>query len=280
MALEKIDGFKLEYTQSKTSQDFLIEHYHNACELSFFVAADLHIFVKDMNYAVEKGDIVFVDEFEIHKIVYNESASYIRYVLNIEKELLAANINRRAVESLFAQLQGQPFRKIHLSVEQYFEMNILFEMLARQVRAPADERHVVSVCSMVFILLNKVNGLLAHRNSEPLGKGAAYVRKIVQFIDENYRSPISLERLAAEFRLNPCYISHIFRNITGFSVMSYIQHRRLIEAQRMLRNQQADITSVCYDCGFSSLPYFYRVFKKIVGTTPRSYRESLGGSRL
>ncbi|HHW49780.1 MAG TPA: helix-turn-helix transcriptional regulator [Clostridiaceae bacterium] len=86
-------------------------------------------------------------------------------------------------------------------------------------------------------------------------------------------NPITLELLSKKFYLSKFYISRIFIEITGFSVFEYLQHRRIIEAQKMLKNSRKEIADICYDCGFNNIQYFYLVFKKMTRTAPYKYRK-------
>lgn len=44
--------------------------------------------------------------------------------------------------------------------------------------------------------------------------------------------------------------------------MEYVQYRRVIEAQKLLKDTDNDIISVYYECGFNNVQHFYLVFKK------------------
>ncbi|HHV96245.1 MAG TPA: helix-turn-helix transcriptional regulator [Clostridiaceae bacterium] len=82
-----------------------------------------------------------------------------------------------------------------------------------------------------------------------------------------------MESLEKRFHFSKYYLSHIFKQLTGFTIIEYVQHRRIIEAQRMLRYTNKDIIEIGYDCGFNNIQHFYRVFSKITGTTPLHYRK-------
>ena len=99
------------------------------------------------------------------------------------------------------------------------------------------------------------------------------VRRIISYIDKAYADQITLKSLQQTFHLNQYHISHIFKDVTGFTVNEYIQYRRVIEAQKMLKDPDADIAAVCFDAGFKTIQHFYRVFKKIAKTTPSRYQK-------
>lgn len=274
MALEKINGLQIGYLHSKITSDHAIEHYHNACELDFFITADLHIFVRDVNYPIADGDVLYIDEDEIHKVVYSNRTDYTRYVLNVEKDFLAGHVSHAAVCDVFAGLSRKGCRRAHLSADQYLEISLLFEMLNKQAKAAGDGANLTAVSALAFVLLYKISRLLQDKSEERAGSKETYAQKIIRYIDQNYPNKIGLATLAAEFHLTECYISHLFKEITGLSISSYLQYRRIIEAQKRLKSRDAAIVSVCYECGFTSLPHFYKVFRRITGTTPKAFAKN------
>ena len=51
-------------------------------------------------------------------------------------------------------------------------------------------------------------------------------------------------------------------------IMEYVQHRRVIEAQKKLIETRNSIIDIYLDCGFSNAQHFHRIFKRLPGTTP------------
>ena len=93
------------------------------------------------------------------------------------------------------------------------------------------------------------------------------------YIDKNYNENISLKSIAEAVNANQYYLSHIFKEETGFSPMQYVTRRRIGEAQNLLINTQLSITEIAANVGYNNSNYFQNVFKKIVGYTPGSYRK-------
>jgi AraC-like DNA-binding protein len=99
------------------------------------------------------------------------------------------------------------------------------------------------------------------------------VERALQYIEENLTRSISRQELAREVSFAPSYFSAIFRQATGSSIPEYINARRVRRAQELLRDPRARVSAVCYAVGFRDLTNFNRVFKRVVGATPREYRK-------
>jgi AraC-like DNA-binding protein len=111
------------------------------------------------------------------------------------------------------------------------------------------------------------------RPEVPVVPARPEVERALQYIEENLTRSISRQELAREVSFAPSYFSAIFRQATGSSIPEYINARRVRRAQELLRDPSARVSAVCYAVGFRDLTNFNRVFKRVVGATPREYRK-------
>ena len=106
------------------------------------------------------------------------------------------------------------------------------------------------------------------------------VYSITSYIHEHYKESLSLEFLAKHFYISSYYLSHQFKNITGFTLNHYIQMTRIRNAQQHLLTTNMNITSIAEACGFSSFSQFNRTFNKYCGMSPTKYRSSKGSKAM
>ena len=83
---------------------------------------------------------------------------------------------------------------------------------------------------------------------------------------------LSLTGLADRFYMSTYYLSHQFKEVTGFTLISYIQMTRIRNAQQMLIFSSKKITDIAEECGFTSFSQFNRMFNKFCGMSPREYK--------
>jgi YesN/AraC family two-component response regulator len=100
---------------------------------------------------------------------------------------------------------------------------------------------------------------------------------ILNYIDENIHSDLSLDTLEKKFFINKYYLSRIFKSSIGISIHKYIILKRIVNAKSLLR-QGYDVTSTCYMSGFKDYSNFIKMFKNIVGISPAKYRTGNQGS--
>ena len=95
----------------------------------------------------------------------------------------------------------------------------------------------------------------------------------LKYIEENYREPISLERLAQEAGYSLSYFEAKFLKEMGITLKSYVNKFKVEKAKELLVTTDEPITDLAYRMGWSSSNYFCTVFKKYAGVSPLQYRK-------
>lgn len=95
--------------------------------------------------------------------------------------------------------------------------------------------------------------------------------KIEQYIIEHYKEEIKIGTLAELVSLTPNYVSSIFKEVTGQTIVQYIHQMRMDTAQDLLVHSNMNIAEISNYLGFCDPSYFNRVFKKMTGQAPSSF---------
>ncbi len=98
------------------------------------------------------------------------------------------------------------------------------------------------------------------------------VREVMDFVDSRCAENIHLADAAAQVRLSPGYLSHVFHAATGCTFKQYLTRRRIEKACCLLADVRLNVSEVSLRAGFDNVNYFAEVFKKVVGMPPREYR--------
>lgn len=99
-------------------------------------------------------------------------------------------------------------------------------------------------------------------------------RRIKQFIDSHYMEPLTLQSMGEALHISPYYLSHIFKQMTGYSPVQYLLRRRIGEAQTLLITTDLPITRIAEMVGYDTQSYFNLQFTKNVGMPPQKYRKA------
>lgn len=82
-----------------------------------------------------------------------------------------------------------------------------------------------------------------------------------------------LDELADRFYINKFYLTRIFKNQFGNSIINYILEKRITYAKKLLCFTDYTAETIGMECGFEDANYFSRAFKNIEGVTPIEYRK-------
>lgn len=94
-------------------------------------------------------------------------------------------------------------------------------------------------------------------------------------IAERHAEEISLEQVASAVNTSAFYFCRIFKKATGLTFTDYLARVRVEKVRNLLLNPQKRISEAAYEAGFQSLAQFNRVFRRVSGETPTSFRERL-----
>lgn len=98
--------------------------------------------------------------------------------------------------------------------------------------------------------------------------------RIKKYIDDHFTEPITLQSISKELYISPYYLSHVFKEMSGYSPMQYLLRRRIGEAQTLLITTDYSITTIAGMVGYETHSYFNSQFTKHVGMSPMKYRQN------
>lgn len=101
----------------------------------------------------------------------------------------------------------------------------------------------------------------------------AAVTRSVRRIREHIGDAHSLPNLAQSALLSPFHFHRVFRQLTGSTPARFVAASRMAEAKRLLAYTSMNVTDICMDVGYSSLGTFTTQFTRLVGVSPRRFRQ-------
>lgn len=153
------------------------------------------------------------------------------------------------------------------------EIRRLFETIHREA---ADGRKAAEL--LIRGCLCELSALLyRHLPMEPHDpesgpRETGYVQETLRYLNSHYAEPVSLERVSARIGISPWYLSRLVRRYTGAGFHTYLNRIRVEKAEKLLASGTMPVTEVLYECGFSSVRTFNRVYREFTGRTPSETR--------
>lgn len=98
------------------------------------------------------------------------------------------------------------------------------------------------------------------------------IRKIYQFLEENFQRKIEISEVAEMTYLSEAAFCRYFKKMTKLTFVEFLNHYRINQAKNALLSDK-NVTETCFESGFESLSYFNRTFKKLVGENPLAFKK-------
>ena len=205
---------------------------------------------------IEKGDIILAQkEFERYPIKHSEIIRTDDSIRNIKNLLLICNtLFRKAsyaggVHPIYLdELSG----KWAVKIEQTMSLDILNSIYLQMIRS--------------YCLLTKEHSLSQY---------SQIVREALIFINLNISSNLTVKRVAHEVGLSPDYLTRLFKKELGVNIIKYINKKRIYTSIKLLKDTSLSIEEIGDLIGLSNTSYFYTLFKKQIGISPKQYRNNL-----
>lgn len=118
----------------------------------------------------------------------------------------------------------------------------------------------------------EVESMLCEQQRQPEERNDRRIANILAYLSEHYHEDLNLMELSRQFGFNYYYLSAYFSQHMSESFSDYLNRIRIRRACELLRDKNISVSEISGMVGYSDHSYFCRVFKKIVGETPTSYR--------
>ncbi|WP_449603343.1 AraC family transcriptional regulator [Paenibacillus sp. Marseille-Q9583] len=100
------------------------------------------------------------------------------------------------------------------------------------------------------------------------------IDKVMKYVNEYYQDEnLNISMIGEAFSMTPSYVSKLFRDLAGESLLDYINKTRLVQAKLLLIDGKYTISEISLKVGYNDVNTFHRIFKKFEGITPGRYRE-------
>ncbi|GAB3925763.1 helix-turn-helix domain-containing protein [Larkinella terrae] len=262
-----------EIVRPQFSTDF---HFHPECQLVYVVSGAGTRIIGGSVEQFEAGDLTFIGPNVPH-VWYSHAA---RPEVPQEARSLALYINPEVVLH-----QLKPFTNTQ-TLADFFrqsERGLCLtgptrEQLVPLLTAMANQQDLTLLTSFLQILQVLVTGPEGRwLNPESLlvsyaGNAQSRVSRLMRFIQDHFRQPITLEETAAMAGLQLHSFCRFFKALTQRTFSEFLNEIRIGFACQLLQQSDLPVTQIAYESGFGNVSYFNRSFKKNRSMTPKEYR--------
>ncbi|MDC3416037.1 AraC family transcriptional regulator [Aquibacillus salsiterrae] len=258
-------------------------HSHDRFEIYYFHGGSCRYLISDNIYDLQDDDIIIMNGMTLHRANPEIGTTYERSVIEFSAEWVTpilVNLNVPEILTPFTKLSNTLFRGV--DKETLDEIKELFRKISLiNESPPSNDRYknrlkegqiTVLLVQLLFIIYDLSKLRLVKLPSKRTEKNI-HVNRIVSWIDENFKNDITLDSIADSLNISKYYMSRIFKDVTGYTIMQYLMSCRFNRAKYLLEMYpDKTILEVALESGFDNCSHFSRFFKKQLNITPSEYR--------
>lgn len=242
-------------------------HYHeDELELLYIMEGEGSYIVDGRKYAVRSGNIIICNA----KVLHGEAA-----FSSNSMESYCCVLKHAAIDNL----DDDEFRRITQNpVLNFQEDKEGFEYLIKALNSLSEKEGTSKELqnqiagSILYMVCEKL--LQRHQQDGVLRKSIDdFIDSVIKYLEAHYKETITLNDLGKKFHISHYYLSHIFKEQTGYSPIKYAAQLRVGEAQRLLMYTEKSIGDIGEELGFNDNCHFNVMFKKYTGLAPSKYRQ-------
>lgn len=134
----------------------------------------------------------------------------------------------------------------------------------------------IGLLFMLFSQLIENNKKISPSQKERIAnKDDYYVKKAINYINENYFTDCKISHIAKEISVNRSYLSTLFKKTMNKSPSQYLIDIRVVRAKELLKNSQLPIKEIGTKVGYTDQLVFSKMFKQHTGFSPQQYRKDI-----
>lgn len=254
-------------------------HYHDEFEFNYVIEGTVVMEIGTERIPVHAGDAVIIHANEIHSGYCEKEAHARMYGIIFKLDML------RSQEPDVCQSKYlEPFLCGHYRFPSYipnkpgWQAKVISEM-ARIVETYQQQPfgYEWMIKSSFYSIMAEiiVNQAFVTQNEQSVMTSEKLERfkKSISYIQEHYKSPITVEDIAGAAGIGVDHFYKFFKQISGETPVTYVNRHRTRIAANLLKYTDLSVLDVALQSGFDNVSYFIKTYKKYTGLTPSAWRK-------
>ncbi|MGN7356990.1 helix-turn-helix domain-containing protein [Paenibacillus sp. SAF-054] len=268
---------KVHYcTSNEHGKTLFNHHWHNHMEFLYFTKGSAMVELNSVPYEVSEGDLVVVNSNDLHYGV-SRCDDLVYYAMIVDIKLLHSH-SLDAIETKFITPITQNRILFASKISGDDEIISCISSLIHELsqRELGYELSIKSYLYRIITILLRRYGThkMTMEDHQLRLKNLERFTPVFQFIEDHYQDDLTIDLLSGLAGLSRFHFSRLFKELTGRTVMDYINTLRINKSEYLLRNSRMNISEIALSTGFKDIYYFSRSFKKYKHISPSELRKS------
>lgn len=254
---------------SITGQTF---HWHDEVELLMVVEGSLCLKVGYEELLLNEGDIMLINSDEIHRLKETSGKNVVVCTY------IDCNVIYEKYPDFYEIVAISPYSDAFKKLNQ--EKHTILRQINNIAVALEDGASNEKITTILDALLRSLIYCYRLNITDPEGacfqvpdEKKDFIYRTIKYLYSNYNNNANLQDVSEQEYLSMFYLSHSFKNLTGYNFRDWLNFVRVEKGEKMLLVTTTAITEIAFQCGFSDVRYFNKHFTKWYGISPSKYRK-------
>ena len=177
----------------------------------------------------------------------------------------------------FSFFNYSELESLHLSEKEREKFEFYYKIIKDEIEMPIDSHSASVISTNIQLLLEHLQRFYDRQFTTRHKENSDIVKQFETNLQQYYSDvhPVTIPSVsffAQKANLSPSYFSDLIRKETGSNPKEFISLFMIEEAKRRLVETSDDISEIAYHLGFEYPAHFTRMFKRLVGMTPKEFR--------
>ncbi len=220
-----------------------------------------HVKIKDDTWKVSSGDIVFCLEKMPHEYYSDKDEPW---------SILWAHFNGESVSEFLGLLEiNLTSPTIHVGITP--KISSVFHEIFNHLERGYNLYSVIYTSTLLQQIFSTI--LIIKMNKKINAEFDITIQKVIEYMNENIKRTLTLEELSKFAGVSKFGFVRRFKSQVGYSPIDYYNRLKIQKACEMLKLTNMNISEISGALGYSNPYYFSNAFKKIIGCSPKDYKE-------
>lgn len=245
---------------------------------SFLCPGKVTYLIEGRAYNLKPWDILLVNSNDVHRPITDPLETYERIILWINNAFLEEHSTDECdLLTCFKESSERNYKLLRLNPDFLGNMKYILTQLEEVSKSNSFGARLLknSLFAQFIIYVNRF--MLRPENSLQSLSDVQFdeqISSVLNYINENLSSDLSIETLAERFFASRYYLMHKFKSQTGNSIHIYILKKRLIMSNSLIQ-KGSSVTEAALESGFNDYSNYLRAYTAMFGLSPKRYHKAM-----